>query len=97
MVPVPFRLSRAPFGDHLHRRRDRKLVGEMNKILYGAYQKAKSEGRICLRCGWIVTIKDWKKGNRLCAGCTDALQGVNVDYGHNQPPQEPIDQTGNNL
>lgn len=66
-------------------------------VLSNAFIKAKSEGRICLRCGWIVTVANWKKGNKYCSGCLDALKGVNVAYGHCQPAQEPRDATGESL
>ncbi len=69
----------------------------MNKLLTRVYQKAKAEGRLCKRCQWIVTKKDAEKGFTLCAGCRDALQGVNVDSGYLQPQQEIIDETGEAL
>lgn len=59
-----------------------------------AYTKAKREGRTCQRCGWIVRKRDWLKGQRLCGGCLDALQGVNVSCGHYAPIQERVDKTG---
>ena len=69
----------------------------MNKLLSSVYHKAKVEGRTCLRCGWIVTKKDWAKGFLMCAGCRDALRGVNVYYGHSQAQQETADKTGEML
>jgi hypothetical protein len=66
----------------------------MNKLLTRLYQKAKSEGRLCSRCGWIITVKNWKKGYTLCAGCFDALQGVNVKTGHWAARDEPGEKTG---
>jgi len=69
----------------------------MNKILYKAFEKAKSEGRVCRRCGWMITKKNWAKGFLLCAGCWSALQGVNVSSGWHQPQQEKIDITGEAL
>jgi hypothetical protein len=53
-------------------------------IMEKHYQDAKKEGRLCQRCGWYITKKRWKKGQRLCGSCEDALKGVNVSYGH--PP-----------
>ena len=68
-----------------------------NKLLSRVYEKAKTEGRLCLRCGWIVTVKDQRKGFLLCAGCRDAIKGVNVNYGYSQPQQEYVDMTGEML
>ena len=65
-----------------------------NKLLARVYEKAKEEGRICSRCGWIITKKNWKKGHKLCAGCLDANKGVNVNCGHYKPVEENIDMTG---
>lgn len=69
----------------------------MNKLLYKLYLKAKAQGRLCSRCGWIVTVKNWKKGMRMCGGCYSALQGVNVSRGHYAPRDEPSDKTGEML
>jgi hypothetical protein len=66
-------------------------------ILSKQFVQAKKEGRICRRCGWMITKINWKKGYLLCAGCWDALKGVSIDYGHWQPQQEVIDQTGEML
>ena len=55
---------------------------------------ARREGRICSQCQWIITKKDWKKGARLCRGCTDANKGVNVRSGHGPDQNERIDRTG---
>jgi len=69
----------------------------INKLLSKVYAQAKKDGRVCNRCGWIVTKKDWTKGYLLCAGCRDAMQGVNVSNGWCQPLQEPVDKTGEML
>lgn len=66
----------------------------MNKTFRHCYEKAKAEGRLCSHCGWIITVKNWAKGYRLCAGCYDALKGVNVDQGHGHYRDEPVDMTG---
>jgi len=66
----------------------------MNKLLYRVYLKATQEGRICSHCGWMITKKNWVKGRRLCSGCWDALQGVNIKYGYSQDQQESVDMTG---
>ena len=66
----------------------------MSKLFDNVYHKAKVEGRLCSRCGWIVTVKNWKKGYRLCAGCYDALKGVNVDGNQGAYRDEPVDMTG---
>ena len=62
--------------------------------LKNAYEKARSEGRLCINCGWIVPKKDWKKNHALCGNCRDALKGVNCKGGYHQPEQEPKDFTG---
>ena len=59
-----------------------------------ALQRAIEEKRLCQNCGWMVTIKNWKKGYRLCAGCYDARKGVNVSKGHYRYSDEPKDITG---
>jgi hypothetical protein len=66
----------------------------MNKILARQFSRAKSEGRVCARCGWMISVKDWKKGNRTCPGCRDALRGVRVIGGHWAPRDEPSEKTG---
>jgi len=62
-----------------------------------SYEKAKKEGRLCVSCGWIVTVLRWKKGLRTCGNCEDAHKGVNINYGHSQPLQEKVDETGEML
>jgi hypothetical protein len=42
----------------------------------------------------MITKKNWAKGRRLCSGCWDALQGVNVKSGYSQDQQESVDMTG---
>lgn len=69
----------------------------MNKLLTRIFAKAKDEGRLCLRCQWIVTKKDFQQGYRLCAGCRDALQGVNTPPRWGKWLDEPIDKTGEML
>lgn len=39
-----------------------------------AYERAKTEGRLCSNCQWVITIARWKKGHRLCYNCEDAYQ-----------------------
>ena len=58
------------------------------------YAKAKSDGRLCTRCGWIVTKADWKKGFKECFGCRDAARGVNVPPKYGKWRDEPIERTG---
>ncbi len=67
----------------------------MNKILTRQFHRAKAEGRVCERCGWMITVLAWAKGFRMCPGCYDALKGVNVDTGQLKYRDEPIDRTGN--
>lgn len=57
-------------------------------------KQARKEGRICSRCGWLITKINWAKGYKLCAGCYDALKGVNVRGGALPCPDEPADRTG---
>jgi hypothetical protein len=59
-----------------------------------AFRVAREEGRVCSRCGWIITKKNWAKGYRLCAGCHDALKGVNVNGRYGKWFDEPQDRTG---
>lgn len=66
----------------------------MNKILSRQYHRAKEEGRLCGRCGWMITVKNWKKGFRLCPGCYDGLKGVNVSTGHRMAADEAREKTG---
>jgi|WetSurSiteA1Bulk_404760.scaffolds.fasta_scaffold363926_1 hypothetical protein len=62
------------------------------------YKKAKEEGRLCSRCGWIITVKNWKKGYHLCAGCYFGLKGVNVKHaGGRRLADDPPDKTGEML
>ena len=65
-----------------------------SNILARQFTRAKGEGRTCSRCGWIITVKNWKKGYRLCPGCFDALKGVNVSTGHWPKRDEPGEKTG---
>lgn len=59
------------------------------------YEVAKKEGRICHHCGWIVTRRFWNKNkSNLCAGCYDALKGVNTSRGTYPASDEPRDRTG---
>lgn len=58
------------------------------------YAKAKAEGRLCERCGWIVTVVDSRKGETVCGSCRDALRGVDVRGGHYPDRDEPRDKTG---
>lgn len=72
----------------------------MNKLLTRVYQQAKTEGRLCSRCGWIITKKGWKKGYRICSDCASALKGVSgigVDHAHGPYRDEPVEKTGNTL
>jgi len=61
------------------------------------YAKAKAQGRLCGRCGWIVTVKRWKAGYKLCASCQDAMKGVNIRWGNTKPAEEATDRTGEML
>ena len=56
--------------------------------------EARREGRICSHCGWMITKKDWKKGLKMCSGCRDALQGVNVKTASRMYLDEPAERTG---
>ena len=59
------------------------------------FKAAKKEGRICTRCGWMITKLRWKNGKQtLCGDCEDAMKGVNTPRGHVQDQQEVIDMTG---
>ena len=59
------------------------------------YNQAKLEGRLCVRCGWMVTKHRWVKGKKnLCISCEDALKGVNVSSPYGKFQDEPIDKTG---
>lgn len=64
------------------------------KELTKLYAEAKREGRICSRCKWMITVKNWNKGDRLCYGCIDALRGVNTPARFGKWRDEPIDKTG---
>lgn len=55
---------------------------------------AKQEGRVCQRCGWMISKANWNKGYRLCAGCWDALKGVNVNGRCGPYRDEAVDKTG---
>ena len=66
-------------------------------IMSRVYSQAKKDGRICSRCGWIITKKNWAKGDRLCYNCEDALKGVNTPPRWGQWLDEPIDKTGEML
>jgi hypothetical protein len=66
----------------------------MNTLTKKQYYKAKIEGRVCSNCRWIITKKDWKAGLRMCAGCTDAMRGVDVKYGAYPDCDEPKEKTG---
>lgn len=59
-----------------------------------AYNNAKRDGRICSRCKWLITKKNWEKGYRLCSGCYSALQGVNISGRWGKWRDEPLDKTG---
>lgn len=72
------------------------MKGE-NKLLSKVYIQAKKDGRVCRRCGWIITKKNWAKGFLLCSGCWDAVKGVNVSSGWNKPQEEMVDMTGEAL
>ena len=61
------------------------------------YSQAKKEGRICCRCGWMVSKKIWDMGFRLCAGCASALRGVNTPPRWGKWRDEPLDKTGEML
>lgn len=63
---------------------------ELEKLFF----KAKKEGRLCRRCGWIINKSNWDKGFLLCAGCWDALKGVNVPPRWGKWRDEPVDRTG---
>jgi len=69
----------------------------MNKMLSRQFARAKDEGRICSRCGYMITVKAWDKGYRQCPSCFDALKGVNVNIGHWPKRDEPSDKTGEML
>ena len=66
-----------------------------SNILARQLRRAKLEGRVCSRCGWLISIKNWKKGYLLSPGCFDALKGVNVSKGHRPYRDEAVDKTGN--
>ena len=66
----------------------------MNKTLSNVYAKAKAEGRLCRRCGWVITKKNWQKGFLLCAGCWDAEKGVNVATGWGSWRNKPMEKPG---
>jgi len=66
----------------------------MNKLLLNVYHKAKETGRLCSRCGWIVTVVDAEHGHKLCAGCRSAMRGVDCRGGHLPYADERVDRTG---
>lgn len=66
----------------------------MTNLITRRFCRAKAEGRLCSRCGWMISIKNWKKGYRLCPGCHDAMKGVNVDCKYGKYLDEPVDMTG---
>lgn len=66
----------------------------MNKLLAEVYHKAKETGRLCTRCGWVVTVLAAEKGHKLCASCRDALRGVDCRGGHLPYADERVDRTG---
>ncbi len=54
------------------------------------YRRAKADGRLCLRCGWIVKRKAFAKGDRYCEDCI--YVGVEVTPGftaHVSPGVQP--------
>jgi len=57
--------------------------------------QARAEGRVCERCGWMITKKRWASGKHLCFSCEDALKGVNVKGGYYPYQDEPPEKTGN--
>jgi len=57
---------------------------------------AKQEGRVCEKCGWIITKKNWKKRYRMCPGCYYASKGVSTKKGHYPYADEPKNLTGEN-
>jgi hypothetical protein len=65
--------------------------------LSDAFALAHKEGRLCNRCGWMITKANWKKGYRQCGGCYSGLKGVNCKQGHAQDAQEIHDRTGEML
>ena len=69
----------------------------MTYSIRALFHKAKEEGRICTRCGWMITVKDWKKHFTECAACRYALKGVNIKYGHGKARDESVDMTGEML
>jgi hypothetical protein len=69
----------------------------MDKILSRNIARARAEGRVCSRCGWMITVKEWKRGRRMCWNCEDALKGVNISQGWSQPAQDIEDKTGEML
>lgn len=66
-------------------------------ILSKNFKKAQQEGRVCRRCGWMITKVNWRKGFLLCAGCWSALQGVKTPPRYGAMKDEPEDKTGEML
>lgn len=68
---------------------------KVNMILSLEFEKARAEGRICQKCGWMVGKTRWKKGNKICYNCEYGEHGIHRIYGGYWPvPDEPKDQTG---
>lgn len=65
-----------------------------NKYQQRQFKRAEKEGRVCEKCGWMISIKNWKKGHRLCAGCYTGQRGVRVSGGWGPYYDEPQDRTG---
>jgi len=66
----------------------------MGNFMRGHFIRARQEGRLCERCGWMISKKRWEKGERMCGECQDALRGVNVNRGNSPYQDEPPDLTG---
>lgn len=69
----------------------------MDKITEKHFIRARAEGRICSRCGWMIPKKEWNKGRRICWNCEDALKGVNTPQAWGKYLDEPPDMTGEML
>ena len=69
----------------------------MDKIFKRQFAKAMLDGRKCSRCGRMITVLNWKKGERQCVSCIDALKGVNVNSPFGKWRDEPVDRTGDAL
>lgn len=67
----------------------------MSKILTRQYARAKKEGRLCSQCQWMIKIKNWKKGYRLCPNCYITNKGVSChNLGYGPYRDEPREITG---